>query len=75
MAKARNYKDEYKKFQSSKSSKTDRASRNKVRRLMIAKGSAKKHDGQDVDHINGNPKDNRLANLRVVSRSVNRAKH
>ena len=31
--------------------------------------------GKEVDHKNGNPRDNRPSNLRVVSRSVNRAKH
>jgi hypothetical protein len=75
MAKPRNYKDEYAKFQSSPSAKKDRASRNKMRRLMIKKGAVSKGDNKDVDHKNGNPKDNRMSNLRIVHRSVNRAKH
>lgn len=75
MAKPRDYKDEYAKFQSSPSSKKDRASRNKMRRLMIKKGAVRKGDNKDVDHKNGNPKDNRMSNLRIVHRSVNRAKH
>jgi len=75
MAKPRDYKDEYAKFQSSTSSKKDRASRNKMRRLMIKKGAVSKGDNKDVDHKNGNPKDNRMSNLRIVHRSVNRAKH
>lgn len=75
MAKSRDYKDEYAKFQSSPSSKKDRASRNKMRRLMIKKGAVRKGDNKDVDHKNGNPKDNRMSNLRIVHRSVNRAKH
>ena len=75
MAKPRDYKDEYAKFQSSTSSKKDRASRNKMRRLMIKKGAVSKGDHKDIDHKNGNPKDNRMSNLRIVHRSVNRAKH
>jgi hypothetical protein len=75
MPKPRDYKDEYAKFQSSPSSKKDRASRNKMRRLMIKKGAVSKGDNKDVDHKNGNPKDNRMSNLRIVHRSVNRAKH
>jgi hypothetical protein len=75
MAKPRDYKDEYAKFQSSTSSKKDRASRNKMRRLMIKKGAVSKGDNKDIDHKNGNPKDNRMSNLRIVHRSVNRAKH
>ena len=72
---ARDYKDEYKKFQSSEKSKKDRASRNKVRRAANKSGRTKKGDGKDIDHINGNPRDNRKGNTRVVSKSVNRAKH
>tara|TARA_R100000664_G_scaffold21186_1_gene30435 strand:- start:380 stop:514 length:135 start_codon:yes stop_codon:yes gene_type:complete len=37
-------------------------------------GRVKKYDGKDVDHKNGNPKDNRLKNLRVMSKSKNRAR-
>ena len=35
----------------------------------------KKHSNMDIDHKNGNPQDNRISNLRIVHRSVNRAKH
>ena len=41
---------------------------------MVKAGRAKKGDGKDVDHKNGNPNDNRKSNLSVVSRSKNRAK-
>ena len=75
MPKPRDYKHEYAAFQSSASSKKDRASRNKMRRLMIKKGAVSKGDHKDIDHKNGNPKDNRMSNLRIVHRSVNRAKH
>ena len=71
---ARNYKDEYAKFQSSTKSKKDRASRNKVRRAALRTGRVKKGDGRDIDHLDGNPRNNSKKNLRVVSKSKNRAK-
>ncbi len=71
---ARNYKDEYAKFQSSTKSKKDRASRNKVRKAALRSGRVKKGDGRDIDHLDGNPRNNSKKNLRVVSKSKNRAK-
>lgn len=70
----RDYKAEYAKFHSSTASKKDRASRNKVRRAAERKGIVRKGDGRDIDHVNGNPRDNRRSNLRVTSRSHNRSK-
>lgn len=71
---SRDYKAEYAKFQSSTKSKRDRASRNKVRRAAERSGRVSKGDGKDIDHRNGNPRDNRPSNLRVTSRSANRRK-
>jgi hypothetical protein len=70
----RDYKAEYAKFHSSTASKKDRASRNKARRAAERDGLVRKGDGKDIDHRNGNPRDNRRSNLRVTSRSANRAK-
>ncbi len=70
----RNYKREYRKFHSSTAAKKDRASRNKVRRAALKSGAVRKGDGKDIDHRNGNPRDNRKSNLRVVSRKRNRSK-
>ena len=75
MAKKRNYKREYRKFQKSKKSKKARAARNRNRRLFTKKGKVKKGDGLEIDHIDGNPRNNSKKNLRVISRSKNRAKH
>jgi hypothetical protein len=75
MEQARNYKEEYRKYQSSTKSKKDRASRNKVRRKLMAQGRVRKGDGKDIDHKDGNPRNNSRKNLRVTSRSYNRGKH
>jgi len=70
----RNYKREYAKFQSSAKSRADRAARNRNRRVAEREGRVRKGDGNDIDHRNGNPQDNRRSNLRVVHKSINRAK-
>ena len=61
------------KYQASEKQKKIRASRNKARRHMIREGLAKKGDGKDVEHKNGNPLDNRRSNLKVGSRRANRS--
>ena len=71
--KAKKKKEEYDKEYGKKTIK-DRVARNAARRAMVRAGRAKKGDGKDVDHKNGNPTDNRKSNLSVVSRSKNRAK-
>lgn len=70
---ARNYKKEYTNYHSKPAQKKKRASRNAARRKMVKAGKAKKGDGKDVDHKNGNPRDNKKKNLRVVSKSKNRS--
>ncbi len=70
----RNYKQEYKKFQSSKKSINDRSKRNRARRLLMKEGLVRKNDNKDIDHKDGNPQNNSRSNLKVLSRSKNRAK-
>ncbi len=70
----RDYKSDYKKFQSSPEAIKDRASRNKARRQAEKEGRVRKGDGRDVDHSDGNPRNNSKKNLKVVSKSYNRAK-
>lgn len=54
--------------------KADRASRNRARRIAIRAGLLSRADSHlDVDHRNGNPRDNRLSNLRAIPRALNRA--
>jgi hypothetical protein len=69
----RNYKQEYKNYQGSEEQKQKRASRNKVRRQAMRDGRVKLGDGMDIDHKNGNPKDNSKSNTRVVRKSTNRS--
>lgn len=71
----RNYKEEYAKYHSKPDQKKRRAGRNKARALMIKKGRASKGDGKDVDHKNRNPLNNALSNLRIQSKSTNRARN
>lgn len=73
--KPRDYKHEYEMFHSSEKSKLDRAARNKMRRKMEKMGRAHKGDGMDVDHKNGNPRDNRMGNVHMMDAGKNRAKH
>ena len=61
----RNYKKEYKKFQSSAKSKKDRAGRNRARRRLMALGAVSKGDGKDIDHRDKNPRNNARSNLRI----------
>lgn len=69
----RNYKKEYKNYHSKPAQKKNRASRNAARRKAVAAGKARKGDGKDVHHKNGNPRDNRSSNLSVKSKSKNRS--
>lgn len=70
----RDYGREYRRFQSSKKAKKDRAARNKARRQAIREGRAHRGDGKEVDHKDSNPSHNSRSNLRVVSRSFNRSR-
>ena len=70
----RDYKDEYTKFQSSSSQKKDRAHRNKMRRLLMRLKRVSKNDKKDIDHKDGNPRNNARSNLRIRSKSANRSR-
>lgn len=70
----RDYEREYKRFQSSKKAKKDRAARNKARREALREGRVHRGDGKEIDHVDSNPRHNWSSNLRVVSRRTNRAK-
>jgi hypothetical protein len=71
---ARDYKKEYREYQGRPEQIKNRAARNKARRLMIKKHGKSAVKGKDIDHKNGNPRDNRSSNLQIMSKSKNRAK-
>jgi hypothetical protein len=61
------------KYNAKPEQKKRRAARNAARRKMIKAGKARKGDGKDVGHANGNPRDNRASNLRMESKKKNRS--
>ena len=73
MPQKRDYKKEYSNYQGTAEQKKKRASRNSARSAMVKAGKVRKGDGKDVDHKNGNPRDNSPKNLRSVGRATNRS--
>lgn len=55
--------------------KKRRAERNASRAKMVKAGKARKGDGKDVDHVNHNTADQSAKNLKMMSKSANRAKN
>lgn len=70
----RDYEFEYKKYQSSKKAKKDRAARNKARRQALAEGKVHRGDNLEIDHRDSNPANSAKSNLRVVTRKFNRSR-
>ena len=69
----RNYRQEYDRYQGTAKQKKRRAGRNKARRIMIAKGKAKKGDGKDVAHRDNNPLNSVAKNMKMESKKSNRS--
>ena len=67
----RNYKQEAK--TESPLRKKKRNMRNKARRIAIKAGVAKRNDGKDIHHKDGNAMNNKRSNLTVKSASKNRS--
>lgn len=61
------------KYDKSPKRMADNRARKKARSLLEKSGAAKRGDGKDVDHKNGNPRDNSSKNLRSVGRATNRS--
>jgi hypothetical protein len=72
----RNYKKEYRKYHGTAEYRARRSKRVLARRRLEKQGRVRKGDGKDVDHKRALSKggSNSNSNLRVVPRSVNRAK-
>lgn len=61
------------KYNAKPEQKKRRAARNAARREMIKAGKARKGDGKDVMHKNGNPLNNSKSNLKMGSKTENRS--
>jgi len=61
------------KYNAKPEQKKRRAMRNKARREMIAAGKAKKGDGKDVHHKDGNPMNASMMNYMLQTPSTNRS--
>lgn len=69
----RDYKKEYRDYHGTPEQIKHRAARVKARRYMEKNGHARKGDGRDVDHRDGNPLNNAPKNLHMRNKSENRA--
>ena len=69
----RDYRREYDRYQGTTTQKKNRAGRNAARRTLTKTGVVKKGDGKDINHRNGNPRDNSRKNLQVTTKRVNRS--
>jgi len=47
--------------------------RKRARYALEKAGVARRNDGKDVDHKDGNPKNNSKSNLRLLSKAANRS--
>lgn len=72
---ARNYREEYDKYQGSPEQLKNRAQRNKARRIMAKSGKVHKGDGKDVGHIRAMSKGGKTTagNIEVQTKSGNRS--
>ena len=71
----RDYKKEYAEYHGKAGPKKDRASRNAARSKVKKVRGAKAVKGKDVDHRDGNPRNNKGKNLRVQSKAKNRSRN
>jgi hypothetical protein len=70
----RNYRKEYDEYHGTPEQVDNRSSRNKARRKMEKNHGKAAVKGKEVDHKDGNPKNNGKKNLQLMSRSANRKK-
>jgi hypothetical protein len=72
MAKARDYKKEYNEYHKKPEQRRRNDGRKQARRNMVKIHGKGKLAGKDVDHKNGNARDNRPSNLKIRSVKANR---
>ena len=72
---ARNYRKEYDNYHSRPKQRKNRSSRVLARRIMKKRLGVKRIKGKDVDHKDGNPRNNSRSNLRIRSKSSNRSRN
>ena len=65
---------DYARFHSSARMKQERVVRNRNRRAALRTGAVRKGDGRQIDHVDGNPRNNSRANLKIISGRTNRQK-
>jgi hypothetical protein len=70
----RNYRKEYDEYHGTAEQIENRASRNSARAKMVKKNGKAAVKGKEVDHKDGNPKNNSKKNLQLMSRRANRKK-
>lgn len=73
VSEARNYKKEYREYHGKPEQRSNRSKRVLARRKLMKQGRVRKGDGKDVHHEDGNPQNNGNSNLKVLSKSKNRA--
>lgn len=69
----RDYKKEYDNYHAKPKQRENNNSRKRARYALEKAGKVGKGDGKDVDHKDGNPKNNKLSNLKVTSKTANRS--
>jgi hypothetical protein len=69
----RNFRSEYKNYHAKPEQRERNNARKRARYALEKGGVVSKGDGKDVDHKDGNPKNNTKKNLRVVSKTLNRS--
>jgi hypothetical protein len=74
MARKRNYRREYDQYHGRPEQKKERASRNAARALMIRKHGKGALENHDIDHRDGNPRNNDPRNLQITTKKYNRSK-
>ena len=73
MVAKRNYAKEYAEYGGTELQKKNRAARNHARRVLEREGKVHKGDGKDVNHRDGNPRNNDKSNWQIESVHANRS--